>query len=133
MKNLYCGITEWDFSWKTSYATIWANNTEWTCSHLFECGKANFDHWQREIFTTNIITALFLVQTLDHWTLITVWVNKPAKESAQGVWTVTHQFECDALAYWSICNSLYSKWQSDTEMTRSRTLNCFYSIWIGTC
>ena len=47
--------------------------------------RPTLTHWQREIFTTNIITALFLVQTLDHWTLITVWVNKPAKESAQGV------------------------------------------------
>ena len=43
MKNFYCGRAKWDFSWKTAYAMILANNSRWVCSHLFGSGKVSFE------------------------------------------------------------------------------------------
>ena len=81
MKHFYCEITEWDFSEKTDSVMILANNTKWDCSHLFGCGKANFEPLaMKNIHYIIFITALLLVRTAcltdPH---ITDWVTMTAK------------------------------------------------------
>ena len=43
MKNFYCEMSEWEFSWKTLYAIVLTNNPKWVCSYLLGCGKVIFE------------------------------------------------------------------------------------------
>ena len=81
MKNYYCGITDWDFSWKTTFAMILVNNTKWVCSHLFGCGKTNIEPLAKgNLHHRMFITVLLLVWTVGHMdSHVTDWVSKPAQ------------------------------------------------------
>ena len=48
---------------------------------------------------------------------ITHWVTKPTKVPSEFE-LAAYQFECDNLAYWAICNTLYCMWQSDSNDER---------------
>ena len=86
---------------------IFANNIVWVCSHLFGCGKANFEPLVREnIHNLMLITALFLVWTAGHMNPhITDWVTK-STHAPRKFEVATYQFECDTLVYWVIRNTL---------------------------
>ena len=73
-----------------------ANNTKWICSHLFECGKVNFDPRARGNFYHLIFIAELWFLNLLKW----VW-NWQFELTA-------YQFEYDALAYWAILNTFQS-------------------------
>ena len=94
------------------------------------------------------ITALLLAWTVSHVDPhISGWFTKLAQVSGEFELT-TCQFECDTLAYWAICNTLYCIWKNDREMPRGVLKNLeigeghfeikytsqyyFHSIWIQT-
>ena len=81
---------------------ILANNTKWVSIHLFRCCKANFDPL-RNFHHVIFITVLFLV-----WT-----VGRMELHNSLG-----------HLVYEAICNTFYSKWQSDKGIVRSFSGTC---------
>ena len=124
------------FRWKTAYAVILANSEKSVCSHLFGCGKVDFEQLVREnIYRLMLVSALVIVRTAVHMNLnITDWFTQPAQVLRE-FQLRTFQFECDTQAYWAIRNSLYYIWQSDRAMTRvpstwkKLTSKCHFHKW----
>ena len=116
MKYFYCKITEWEFSWKKACAVVLANRKKCVFGHLFGYYKATFKPKTRgNLHHPMFVTELLLVWTVGHMDPhITVWVIKPAHVPSEFE-LKTYQFECGALAYRAIRNTINYMWQSNYE------------------
>ena len=122
--SIFFWILSTQFQWtqineRDGICNGFANNTKWVSSQVLRCDRAKLGPLgRRHLHHLIFITELLLVWALGHADPhLTDWITKPSQVPREFE-LATYQFECDALTYRAIHNTLYCIWRSDRGMGR---------------